>query len=216
MIAVSGLVIRQGAFGFDDISFAIADGTYAVLMGASGSGKTTLLECICGLRQPRAGTVQVAGVDVSRLPPSQRGIGYVPQDGALFPAMSVGQQLSFALRVRGVARPERETKAGVIAAELGITHLLERLPVGLSGGERQRVALGRALASSPRVLLLDEPFAAIDEAKHEELCILLTRVQREHALTVLHITHSRAEANRLAGQHLVLEDGRVKAVSGQA
>jgi ABC-type sugar transport system ATPase subunit len=133
----------------------------------------------------------------------------VPQDGALFPTFKVRDQLGFALRLRHRPADEINTRVTELAGELSITHLLDRLPQNLSGGERQRVALGRALAAKPKVLLLDEPLSALDEELRDDLAALLKRVQREHAITALHITHSHAEAAHLADVVFRLENGRV-------
>ncbi len=192
------------------MSFTEPAGRYGVLRGKTGGGKTSLLEIICGLRRPSAGRVWLGERDVTDFAPGDRGIGYVPQDGALFPTMTVRQQLGFALRLR--PRPAEEIAARVVelAAPLGIAHLLDRKPDGLSGGERQRVALGRALAAKPQVLLLDEPLSALDDDTREPLADLLRTVQRETAVTVLHITHNRSEATRLADILFRLEDGRIR------
>jgi ABC-type sugar transport system ATPase subunit len=141
--------------------------------------------------------------------PAARGVGYVPQDGALFPTFTVREQLGFALRLRHRPADEIATRVAQLADELGVTHLLARRPQHLSGGERQRVALGRALAANPKVLLLDEPLSALDEELRDDLSALLKRVQREHNITALHITHSRAEAATLADVVFRLDEGRV-------
>ncbi|MSU43647.1 MAG: ABC transporter ATP-binding protein [Pedosphaera sp.] len=210
MIALEHLYCRAGDFQLADINLSIAAGQYGVLMGPTGCGKTTLLEMMCGLRHPDQGRVFINGNDVTALPPGHRGIGYVPQDAALFPTMPVAEQIGFALRVR--RRPADEIRARVetLAAQLSLTHLLHRLPQDLSGGERQRVALGRSLAAQPSVLLLDEPLSALDESTREEMAALLRQTQRRHALTVLHVTHSRQEAARLADTLFRLEAGRVQ------
>ena len=212
MIRLESIAWHAGAFGLKDVSFAVPAGRYGVLMGKTGGGKTSLLEIICGLRQPTMGRVWLGERDVTELAAGERGIGYVPQDGALFPTMTVREQLGFALRLRH--RPAAEIGARVteLAAPLGIAHLLDRKPDGLSGGERQRVALGRALAARPQVLLLDEPLSALDDDTREPLADLLHKVQRETAVTVLHITHHRSEAARLADILFRLEDGRVREV----
>jgi len=212
MIRLEAIGWRAGAFRLENVSFTVPAGSYAVLMGRTGSGKTTLLEIICGLRRPHAGRVFIAGLDVTDAPPAARGVGYVPQDGAMFPAMTVREQLGFALRLR--RRPAAEIAARVdqLAAELGIAALLDRLPPHLSGGERQRVALGRALAARPQVLVLDEPLSALDEELRDDLAALLRRAQREYGLTALHITHSRAEAALVADVLFSLADGRIREV----
>jgi molybdate/tungstate transport system ATP-binding protein len=195
----------------DGVSFEIPSASYAVLMGRTGSGKTTLLEILCGLRAPTSGTIRIDGREVTALPPGERGIGYVPQDGALFPTLTVREQIAFGLRMRGVAADEIATRVLEAAEGVGVSELLDRLPPGLSGGERQRVALARALVVKPSVLLLDEPLASVDEETQDDLMELLQRTQREHRITVLHVTHSRREAEGLGEIHLRLEDGRVLA-----
>ena len=211
MIAVEGLSIRQGAFALDGLSFTVPAGAYAVLMGPTGGGKTTVLETIAGLRRPTAGRVVLAGRDVTALPPAARNVGYVPQDGVLFPTMTVRENLAFALSVRKVSRKESDARVTELADQLGLTALLPRRAVGLSGGEAQRVALGRALAFRPPVLLLDEPLNAVDEVTHDRLVSLLRTVRDRGETTVLHVTHSRAEADLLGAILLRFEGGRVTA-----
>jgi ABC-type sugar transport system ATPase subunit len=211
MIRLESIAIRAGAFRLDDISFAVPSGAYGVLMGNTGCGKTTLLEIICGLRRPNAGRVWLDGRDVTELPPGERGLGYVPQDGALFPTLTVREQLGFALRIRRAAAGKIAARVAELAAQLGIAALLDRRPDALSGGERQRVALGRALAARPRVLLLDEPLSALDDDRRDALAELLASVQRETKITALHVTHHRSEADRLADVLLRLENGSVTA-----
>ena len=210
MIRFDTLSWHAGAFRLDGISFTVPAGRYAVLMGQTGCGKTTLLEILCGLRQPANGRVFIGGRDVTGLPPGERGIGYVPQDGAMFPTMTVREQIGFALAIRRRSGAEIAARVKELADQLGVAHLLDRLPQHLSGGERQRVALGRALAAKPSVLLLDEPLSALDEELRDDLAALLKRVQRELGLTALHITHSRHEAAQLADVMFRLESGRVE------
>lgn len=193
----------------DGVSFEVPSAAYAVLMGRTGSGKTTLLEILCGLRAPGSGAVWIDGREVTALPPGERGIGYVPQDGALFPTLTVREQIAFGLRMRGVAADEIGTRVLEAAEGVGVSALLDRLPTGLSGGERQRVALARALVVKPSVLLLDEPLASVDEETQDGLIDLLQRTQREHRITVLHVTHSRREAEGLGELRLRLEKGSV-------
>jgi len=210
MIRLENIAWRAGGFDMSGIHLEVPSRAYGVLMGRTGCGKTTLLEILCGLRPPLAGRVWVDDADVSRLPPGERGIGYLPQDIALFPTLRVSRQIGFALRLR--RRPEAEIEARVLelAGELGIGHLLDRLPDKLSGGEKQRVALGRALAADPKVLLLDEPLSALDEDMRGEMTALLKRLQRDHAVTVLHVTHSKAEAEALADVVFHLRPGGVE------
>ena len=209
MIHFDSISLIQGSHHLSDINFKVPKGDYAVLMGPTGCGKTSVLELICGLRAPLSGKISLDGEDVTRLSPAARGVGYVPQDGALFPGLTVGEQVSFSLRVR--KRPEEEIKARVllISDMLGISHLFNRRPEGLSGGERQRVALGRALAFGPRILCLDEPLSALDEDLRADMCSLLKKVHTETGVTALHVTHSESEAQELATLHLRFESGSI-------
>ena len=215
LIRVENLRVQAGTFSLDSISFEVATGQYAVLMGRTGAGKTTLMETICGLRRIARGRIWLLDREVTRLKPAERGIGFVPQDGALFETMAVRQQLGFALTVRRRTRQEIDRRVGELAELLGIKHLLDRKADGLSGGERQRVALGRALAAHPGVLCLDEPLSALDDATREEMYELLSSVRRLAAVTTLHITHNRSEAIRLADVVLLLEEGKIRRVRPQ-
>ncbi len=214
MIQLDAISHQAGAFRLENVNLTVPAGCYAVLMGRTGCGKTTLLEIICGLRRPLAGRVLIGGHDVTHELPAARGVGYVPQDGAMFPTMTVREQHGFALRLRHRPAEEIAQRVAQLATELDITALLDRLPAHLSGGERQRVALGRALAAKPKVLVLDEPLSALDEELRDDLAALLRRVQREHGVTALHITHSRAEAAQLADVIFQLEDGQVREATG--
>ncbi len=207
MIELENIAIRSGSFGLSNVNLVIPQGAYAVLMGGTGQGKTTILEAICGLRTVTSGRVLLDGADITRWKPANRGIGYVPQDLALFPSLTVRGHLEFALRLRRVSKKVMHDRVAELAHVLGIERLLERRVQRLSGGEAQRVALGRALSFRPRVLLLDEPLNALDEATRDRLCELLRSVQRDSGLTTLHITHSRAEARCLAEKLFFLEMG---------
>jgi len=209
VIAVEGLSLRQGRFTLGGVSFFVPSGAYAVLMGRTGAGKTTLLELLAGLRYPTTGRILIAERDVTTLPPSARNVGYVPQDAVLFKTMNVRENIAFALTVRKFPANEIDARVRELAQRLGIVDLLDRRAVGLSGGEAQRVALGRALAFRPPVLLLDEPLSAVDEDTRARLIELLREVRKENNLTVLHVTHSRVEAESLGDRHLLLENGRV-------
>ena len=216
MIVFDQVSVRAGAFRLESISFAIPAGAYAVLMGPTGSGKTTLLEALTGLKAVQSGRIQVNGTDVTRLKPALRGIGYVPQDLALFNEMTVGDNLAFALVVRKRSRAGIEERVAELAELLGLTGLLARRPAGLSGGEKQRVALGRALAHQPATLCLDEPLSALDEDTRGQMRALLKRVQEVTRVTTLHVTHSREEAAALGDCLLRLEDGRLTRLAGAA
>ncbi|HEX5273359.1 MAG TPA: ABC transporter ATP-binding protein [Gemmataceae bacterium] len=209
MIAVENLALRAGAFALDSVSFRVEAGQYAVLMGKTGSGKTTLLEAVAGLTPVRSGRVLLMGHDVTALKAAERGVGYLPQDLALFPTMTVRRHLEFALDVRGWSNGDMAERVGDLAALLGLGHLLDRRPQGLSGGEAQRVALGRALSFRPRVLLLDEPLSALDDETRQEMYALLRSVQRQTGVTALHVTHNLGEAKALADRLFVLKGGAI-------
>ena len=210
MIEVQGLELRQGSFHFSKISFSIASGKYAVLMGRTGVGKTSLVEAVCGLRPLNAGTIRLCGADVTNSTPGERGVGYVPQDRALFNTMTVCEHLGFALAIRRWPKEEVAQRVKELAGLLGLQRLLERKPFDLSGGEAQRVALGRALAARPSVLCLDEPLSALDDQTREEMYLLLDAVQQTTGVTTLHVTHHRAEAERLGDVILLLKDGAIQ------
>lgn len=209
MIAVNHLTVRVGAFALGDITFEVPRGQYAALMGRTGTGKTTLLEALCGLKPVASGTIHLNGRDVTRLRPADRGIGYVPQDRALFQTMTVREHLAFALVIRKADRGAIQDRVAELSRLLGIEHLLDRKPQGLSGGEAQRVALGRALSVRPGILCLDEPLTALDEETRQEMCALLALVQQSTGVTILHVTHNPDEAARLADRVFRLQDGKV-------
>jgi ABC-type sugar transport system ATPase subunit len=209
MIRVEQLSIQAGSFALRGLEFEVPTGQYAVLMGRTGVGKTTILEALCGLRRVAGGTMVLMGRDVTGLTPGERGIGYVPQDRALFQTMTVREHLAFALEIRKWRRPAIAERVRELAELLGIAHLLSRKPQGLSGGEAQRVALGRALAAHPNVLCLDEPLSALDDKTREEMYTLLELVQARTGVTTLHVTHNLGEAERLADKILLLQEGRV-------
>ena len=209
MILVEQLCLQAGAFLLEDLSFSVPTGQYAVLMGRTGSGKTTILEAICGLKPVRSGAVRLLGRDVTHLRPADRGVGYVPQDLALFPHLSVREHLAFALDVRGWGAARVNDRVAELSELLGVGRLLDRRPQGLSGGEAQRVALGRALAFRPAVLLLDEPLSAVDDETRAEMYTLLRSVQKVTGVTTLHVTHRLAEAKLLADRILLMKNGAV-------
>ncbi len=210
MIRVGQLSVQAGPFRLKGVSFEVPQGQYAVLMGRTGVGKTTLLEAICGLKPVTAGSIQLMGVDVTGFKPADRGIGYVPQDRALFQTMTVREHLAFGPVVRGWPRLETAEQVAKLTTLLGLGGLLDRKPAGLSGGEAQRVALGRALAASPGILCLDEPLSALDDETREEMYALLKSVQKQTGVTTLHVSHHRRDAERLADVVLLLKDGQVQ------
>jgi ABC-type sugar transport system ATPase subunit len=209
MIELCDVNLRAGDFTLSGISFKVETGQYAMLMGRTGRGKTTILESICGLRRIESGKILVHGTDVTDWPPADREIGYVPQDLALFPTLTVEQHLQFALRLRRQAKAQIAARTEELADVLGITHLLRRKVQGLSGGESQRVALGRALSFRPSVLLLDEPLSALDESTRYEMQSLLRKVKETTGVTTLHVTHSSEEATALADRCINVTDGEL-------
>ncbi len=198
MIAVEKLGLKQGEFSLCDLNFEIPVGKYGVLVGKSGCGKTTLLEAVCGLRPINSGRILLGGQDVTSCKPGERGVGYVPQDGALFPHLSVAKQLAFSLVLRKTEPSQISRRVEELADRLGISHLLDRMPDALSGGECQRVALGRALSIRPKFLCLDEPLSALDDETYDEIFELLLQTVKGTGVTVLHITHNKREVDNLA------------------
>lgn len=211
MIQVDSLTVQAGKFRLENVSFDVPTGAYCALMGKTGSGKTTILESICGLKHVVSGRIVLNDVDVTRLKPAERNIGYVPQDGALFSTMTVRQQLAFALVIRKATKREINSRVDELAELLEIPHLLDRTPHGLSGGEKQRVALGRALSFRPSTLCLDEPLSALDDSTRQQMYKLLEHVRERTGVTTLHVTHHMYEAEHLADHIFRVEDGVVTA-----
>ncbi len=209
MIELRDIKIKVGKFALERISFRVESGKYAVLMGRTGQGKTTILETICGLKPISSGQIIVRNAEVSKWSPGDREIGYVPQDLALFPTLTVQQHLEFALRLRRATPKQIAKRVAELSEVLSLSKLLQRRVQGLSGGESQRVALGRALSFRPSVLLLDEPLSSLDEATRLEMHSLLRRVKESTGVTTLHVTHSESDAEALADQRLVLSDGKI-------
>jgi ABC-type sugar transport system ATPase subunit len=205
MIELKQVTIKLGQFALRDVNLRIESGQYAVLMGKTGQGKTTILEAICGLRPVASGTISIRGTDVTAWSPADRQIGYVPQDLALFPNLRVREQLEFALRLRNWSKSDINGRVAELSEVLGIGHLLGRNIQGLSGGESQRVALGRALAMRPAVLLLDEPLSALDQATRNEMHDWLRKIKSNTGVTTIHVTHNSEEADALADRRLVID-----------
>jgi sn-glycerol 3-phosphate transport system ATP-binding protein len=192
------------------ISLRIEPGTFCVLLGPSGCGKSTTLRIIAGLEAASAGQLRIDGRDVTALPPAQRGIAMVFQNYALFPHLSVADNITFGLSVRRMPAAERSARLHEVATMLGLTTLLARKPSQLSGGQQQRVALGRALVARARVCLMDEPLSNLDAQLRQEMRRELRDLQRQLGLTVVYVTHDQAEAMSMADQVVLLSQGRVE------
>jgi sulfate transport system ATP-binding protein len=199
----------QGLPVVNDVSLQVAEGEFFVLLGPSGSGKSTLLRAIAGLTDVDHGTVSLHGEDVTRLGPRERGVGFVFQNYALFRHLSVADNIEFALRVRRMRAPERRARRQELLKLVALEGMDDRLPAQLSGGQQQRVAVARALAHKPQVLLLDEPFGALDAKIREELRRTIRSVQRELGITTVLVTHDQEEAFALADRIGVMNLGRL-------
>jgi ABC-type Fe3+/spermidine/putrescine transport system ATPase subunit len=206
-LLVSDLTGQAGSFRLGPVSLAIAPGQVLALLGPSGAGKTMLLETIAGLRPHRSGRIRLAGTDITTWPPEQRRIGLVFQDAALFPHLSVAENIRFGPRAR---RQPPAAGTGPLLRRLGITPLAARAPRSLSGGERQRVALARALAIQPGLLLLDEPLSALDQPTREDMRSLLQRLLARLQIPAAHITHDRDEALSIGDDLAVIVGGQLR------
>jgi len=212
VIRTRDLCFAVGDFSLHPTSLELADGEYFVLLGPPGSGKSVFLKCLCGLNRLDGGQLLIDGHDVTDLEPRERGIGYVPQDYALFPHLSVRSNIAFGLSWHGFPDAEARKTAEDTAALLKIEHLLDRSVTGLSGGEKQRTALARALAIKPRLLLLDEPVSALDESTRESVCAELRRLQHQLGITTIHVSHNLEEAFSVADRGGILREGRFQQV----
>jgi molybdate/tungstate transport system ATP-binding protein len=198
MLSVHNLSVQAGSFSIQNISFEIPTGTCVSLMGSSGSGKTTLMEALCGLRHITSGIVHLDDRDITHLRPGEREVALVPQDNALFPHLTVREHLAFGPTIQGWKKADIVKRADELAEQLGITSLLSRTPENLSGGEAKRIALGRAIATRPSLLCLDEALTGLDDETYSDILTLLQSTISTGKLTTLHITHNRVEANQLA------------------
>ena len=212
MIRLDNLTVRLPAFSLKEISLDISPGEFFCLLGPTGSGKTLILESIAGLMPVTQGTVTIKGRDVTRLPPEKRGVSIVYQDSALFPHLTVRDNILYGLRYRKKTGGKTLAPFEMLIDRMGIAHLQARAVTHLSGGEKQRVALARALAVSPEVLLLDEPLSALDPNFREEIRELLKALHRDTGITVLMVTHDFAEAHALAQGAALIRNGRIEQI----
>jgi spermidine/putrescine transport system ATP-binding protein len=194
----------------DDISLTIPHGSYCCLLGPSGCGKTTILRMIAGHEAPTAGDIRIGGESVVGLLPVRRGTAMMFQNYALFPHLTVLDNVAFNLKVRGVGKAERHRQARELLAQVQLDQFADRMPAQLSGGQQQRVALSRALITKPRVLLLDEPLGALDLKLRKQMQLELKRIQHEVGLTFIHVTHDQEEAMTMADQIVVMHDGHIE------
>ncbi|HTY72155.1 MAG TPA: ABC transporter ATP-binding protein [Actinomycetes bacterium] len=216
-VSLRGLVKTFGEVtAVNGVDLDIADGEFLTLLGPSGSGKTTVLRMIAGFELPTAGQVLLDGVDVTKRAPFERDVNTVFQDYALFPHLSVQENVEYGLRVRKVAGAERRTRAAEALATVRLTGYGDRRPAQLSGGQRQRVALARALVNRPRVLLLDEPLGALDLKLREEMQVELKALQRQVGITFIFVTHDQEEALTMSDRIAVFENGRIAQVGSPA
>jgi putative spermidine/putrescine transport system ATP-binding protein len=198
------------------VDLDIAAGEFFTLLGPSGSGKTTTLRVIAGFERPDAGRVELQGVDVTRVAPAQRAVNTVFQDYALFPHMTVAENVEYGLRVKGMARRDRRARALDVLERVRLPGLGDRKTVQLSGGQRQRVALARAIVNGPPVLLLDEPLGALDLKLRQEMQIFLKALQRDLGITFVYVTHDQEEALTMSDRLAVFNEGRIEQVGAPA
>lgn len=193
----------------DDVSLDIAEGEFFAMLGPSGSGKTTCLRLIAGFEQPTSGHIEIFGETAEGLPPYKRNVNTVFQDYALFPHMTVGENVAYGLMIKGVARAEREAKALEALTMVKLKGFDQRRPSQLSGGQRQRVALARALVNQPKVLLLDEPLGALDLKLREQMQEELKALQKQLGITFVFVTHDQGEALSMANRVAIFNDGKI-------
>jgi putative spermidine/putrescine transport system ATP-binding protein len=200
----------------DDVDLRVGAGEFFTLLGPSGSGKTTTLRLIAGFERPDAGQVRLAGVDITNRPPYSRDVNTVFQDYALFPHMTVAENVGYGLRVKGTGRAERARAVDEVLTTVRLEGYGKRKPIQLSGGQRQRVALARAIVNRPRVLLLDEPLGALDLKLRQEMQVFLKSLQRDLGMTFLYVTHDQEEALTMSDRIAVFNQGRIEQIGGPA
>ncbi len=216
-IRVTGLTKRYGAVtAVDAIDLEIGQGEFFTLLGPSGSGKTTTLRMVAGFERPDGGTIQLAGEDVSRLPPYERPVNTVFQDYALFPHMTVQENVEYGLMVKKVKKGDRRARAASALEMVRLDGFGGRKPSQLSGGQRQRVALARAIVNQPKVLLLDEPLGALDLKLRQQLQIELKQIQGELGMTFVYVTHDQEEALTMSDRIAVFNEGRIEQIGTPA
>jgi len=209
MLKLEHVSKRWGEFTVDDVCMECVKGEYFVIMGPTGAGKTLLLQLIAGIFYPESGKIFIGGRDVTFYPPEKRGVGYVPQNYALFPHLDVFNNIAYGLKLKGYSQPEIKKIVKELAENLGINNLLYRNIKTLSGGEQQRVALARALTINPSILLLDEPLSALDSKTRDNLREYLKKINKTFKVTTIHVTHDLVEAVSLADRMAVMNNGKI-------
>ncbi len=209
MIEIKNLHGDLGEFRLRDVNLTVNEGEYLAILGPTGAGKTVLIEYIVGIYKPDGGSIRVDGEDITHLYTEERNIGYVPQDYALFPNLTVERNLSYGLEARGMPSEQSNSLVSEMISRLNIDYIRHRMPLHLSGGEKQRVALGRALATEPRVLLLDEPLSALDENLRTEMARELRRIQRGVNGAFIHVCHNFEEASDVADRIAIMNEGTI-------
>jgi molybdate/tungstate transport system ATP-binding protein len=212
MIEIKDLSLHVGTFSLKDINLTILDREYFVILGPTGAGKSLLIECIAGLRLIKRGEILVDKRDITRLPPEKRNIGYLPQDYVLFPFLDVRRNIAFGLKQYRLDKTEVYERTEKLCSLLGISSLSSRDVCSLSGGEKQRVAMARALAPSPKILLMDEPLSNVDVQTGKRLRLELKRLTKQLEITVVHVTHNQVEAEEIADRITIMNDGRLEQV----
>lgn len=212
-VVLEGVTKSFGEFtAVRDLDLAVAPGEFLSMLGPSGSGKTTVLRMIAGFEDATSGRIRLSGADVTRTPPNARPVNTVFQDYALFPHMTIADNVGYGLRVRGESKAARIERVETALRQVRLDHVASRLPHQLSGGQRQRIALARALILRPQVLLLDEPLGALDKQLREQMQIELKQIQREVGITFIFVTHDQEEALTLSDRVAVFNNGRIEQV----
>ncbi|MGP2490779.1 ABC transporter ATP-binding protein [Mesorhizobium sp. PUT5] len=209
-LSINAVTKRFGDFSaVDDVSLSVPHGTFVCLLGPSGCGKTTLLRMIAGLEEPTSGTIALDGADITDVPTHKRNFGMVFQSLALFPHLSVGDNIAYALRIRGASKGEQKQRVDELLTLIHLTGFADRPVAKLSGGQRQRVAIARALALSPKLFLLDEPLSALDAKLREAMQVELRQLQQRLGITTIVVTHDQREAMTMADLVVVMGNGRI-------
>ncbi|VXB07546.1 ABC transporter ATP-binding protein [Pseudoclavibacter sp. 8L] len=212
-VTLTGIRKKFGDFtAVESLDLQVRSGEFFSMLGPSGSGKTTVLRMIAGFERPTEGTIELGGTDVTDVPPFSREVNTVFQDYALFPHMTIAQNVAYGLRVRRASKAERTERVQQALEQVQLAHLADRKPSQLSGGQRQRIALARALILKPRVLLLDEPLGALDKQLREQMQIELKQIQREIGITFIFVTHDQEEALTLSDRIAVFNQGRIEQI----